>query len=156
MKRITLLAVIAAGLAFGSLTSCSKEETKPSTSNTTTDARDLAVGTYTGINMSVFDGQTSTDSVTFTVSKGAGTTLNITEDGITYATGSVVVSGKDFSGNIPTQSITFDGVTISIVGKGNNNEHFAFVDAQKAFSYEIQINGGPFAGSSSTVLGYKK
>lgn len=155
MKRITLLAVIATGLAFG-LTSCSKEESSSSSSNTTTDARDLAVGTYTGINMSVFDGQTSTDSVTFTVSKGTGTTLNITEDGITFATGSVVVTGKDFSGNIPTQSITSDGVTFSIVGKGNNNEHFAFVDAQKAFTYEIQVNGGPFAGSSSTVLGYKK
>lgn len=158
MKRITLLlAVIATGLAFGSITSCTKEETKSSTSNnTTTDARDLAVGTYTGVSVTVFDGETSTDSVTFTVAKGTGSTLNITEDGVTFKTDAIVVSGKDFAGNIPTQSVTNDGVTFTIVGKGNNNEHFAFADAQKAFTYELQINGGPFAGTSATVFGTKK
>ncbi len=157
MKRITQLVVIATGLAFG-LTSCSKEESSSASSsnNTTTDARDLAVGTYTGISVTVFDGETSTDSVTFTVAKGTGSTLNITEDGVTFKTDAIVVSGKDFAGNIPTQSVTNDGVTFTIVGKGNNNEHFAFADAQKAFTYELQINGGPFAGTSTTVFGTKK
>ncbi len=156
MKRITLLAVIAAGLAFGTLTSCSKEESKTSSSNTTTDARDLAVGTYTGIAVSTIDGDVSTDTTTFTVSKGTGTTLNITEDGLTFATSSVAVAGKDFAGNIPTQMLEFDGANFTITGKGSNNQHFAFVESRKSFSYEIQINGGPLSGSSVSVVGTKK
>lgn len=156
MKRITLLAVIATGLAFG-LTSCSKEESSSSSSNnSTTDARDLAVGTYSAIAVSTIDGDVSTDTTTFTVSKGTGTTLNINEDGLVFATGSVVVAGKDFAGNIPTQMLEYDGANFTITGKGNNNQHFAFVESRKSFSYEIQVNGGPLSGASVSVVGTKK
>ena len=156
MKRITLLAVIVAGLTIGTLSSCSKEETASNTTTTSTDSRDLAVGTYYGMTLGVIGTDSIVDSTSFTISKGSGNTVTILEDGVTITTGAIVVDGKDFSGNIPTQNITTDGVTYSIQGQGTNNEQFAFDATLKGFAYDIRVTGGPMNGATITTYGYKR
>jgi len=136
--------------------SCSKDEsgTKPAE----TDARDLAVGTYTGLSsLTDSTGKSVLDTpTTFVVAKGSGKTLTITEDGTTIVTSDIVVVGKDFGGNIPSQSLNQDGVSITVKGKGNNNEQFAFQESQKAFSYNIEFTDGPFKGYTGNVFATKK
>ena len=99
----------------------------------------------------------SDTTVTFVVTKGSGKSLIITEDGGgKISTGDVLVSGKNFSGNIPLQTINKDGFSISLKGKGNNNEHFGFMESTKAFVYNIEITDGPLRGNTYDVFGTKK
>jgi hypothetical protein len=155
MKTIKIIALFAATLSIGLISSCSKDDSTNST--TTTDARDLVIGNYSGIEIST-DASDSTDSdtVLFTISKGAGTSLIINQDGVSINTSAVVVAGKDLAGNIPTQTLTVDGVSFSIQGRGNNNEHFGFMESTKAFTYDFQVNDGPLAGYKVMVFGTKK
>lgn len=156
MKTIKIIALVAATLPIGLISSCSKDESSSNTT-TTTDARDLVVGSYSGIETSTdASDSTETDTVVFTITKGAGTSLIITEDGVSINTGAVVVSGKDLAGNIPTQTLTLGGINFSIQGRGNNNEHFGFMESTKAFTYDFKLNDGPFAGTEVMVLGFKK
>jgi hypothetical protein len=83
-------------------------------------------------------------------------TLTITEDGTIINTGAIVVSGKDFLGNIPSQSVTDDGTTLTIKGVGNNNEHFGFQEAQKVFFFNIEITDGQLKGYRYDVFATKK
>jgi hypothetical protein len=71
-------------------------------------------------------------------------------------TGAIIVSGKNFEGNIPSQSITEDGVTVTIKGRGNNNEQFGFQEAQKVFFFNIEITDGPLKGYRYDVFATKK
>jgi hypothetical protein len=155
MKTIKIITLVAATLSIGLISSCSKDDSTNST--TTTDARDLVIGNYSGIEIST-DASDSTDSdtVLFTISKGAGTSLIINQDGVSINTSAVVVAGKDLAGNIPTQTLTVDGVSFSIQGRGNNNEHFGFMESTKAFTYDFQVNDGPLAGYKVMVFGTKK
>ena len=136
--------------------SCSKDDT--STKVAETDARDLAVGTYNGLSsFTDTSGSSILDTTTtFVITKGPGTTLTITEDGTIINTGAIVVSGKDFLGNIPSQSVTDDGTTLTIKGVGNNNEHFGFQEAQKVFFFNIEITDGQLKGYRYDVFATKK
>lgn len=156
MKQIKSIIPIALLFIMSSMMSCSKDDTSNVVAET--DARDLAVGTYTGLSsLTDTSGSSILDSTTtFVLTKGPGTTLTITEDGTIINTGAIVVSGKDFLGNIPSQSITDDGITMSIKGKGNNNEHFGFQEAQKVFFFNIEITDGPLRGYRYDVFATKK
>ena len=156
MKQIKSIIPIALFLLLSGMMSCSKDDTSNVVAEA--DARDLAVGTYTGLSsFTDTTGSTILDtSTTFVLAKGPGTTLTITEDGTIITTGAVVVSGKDFGGNIPSQSVTDDGTTLTIKGVGNNNEHFGFLEAQKVFTYNIEINDGPLKGFKYDVFATKK
>ena len=117
MKKIKSILSIAIIMMAGLIFSCSKENsgTKPAE----TDARDLAIGTYTGFS-SLKDtsrNSISDTSVTFIVTKGSGKSLIITEnEGVKISTGDILVNGKDFEGNIPIQTITVDGINVSFKG----------------------------------------
>lgn len=156
MKNIKLILpaalIIMVSLIFG----CSKDEsaTKP----VEIDVRDIAIGTYTGLSsLKDTSGNTVLDtSSTFVVAKGAGNTLTITEDGAVIVTDAIVTAGKDFSGNIPSQSIVQTGLTLTIKGKGNNNEHYGFQESTKVFSYGIEITDGSLKGYTIDVFATKK
>jgi hypothetical protein len=156
MKNLSTIIALVALLFTFTIVSCSKEDT--STKPVETDVRDLAVGTYAGLSsFKDTSGSTVQDTATtLVIAKGAGNTLTITEDGATIVTGAIVVAGKDFTGNIPVQSITKDGLSVTIKGRGNNNEHYGFLEAQKAFMFDIEITDGPLKGYSYMVLATKK
>lgn len=152
MKRITIIALMVTGFTIGTLSSCKKDDTSSKTT-TTTDARDLAVGTYSGMSTITFDGQTITDTTTLTVAKGINKTIVI--DG-NILTSDIVVTGNDFSGNIPTQNVDDgNGGTYSIQGEGRSNEQFAFVASSKALAFEIRITGGALSGTRMSFFGTK-
>lgn len=157
MKKIKSILSIALIIMAGFIFSCSKDDsgTKP----VETDARDLAIGTYTGLS-SLKDtsrNSISDTTVTFVVTKGSGKSLIITEDdGGKILTGDILVYGKDFEGNIPVQTINKDGISVTIKGRGNNNEHFGFMESTKAFFYNIEITDGQFKGYTYDVFAAKK
>lgn len=157
MKKIKSVLSVALIIMAGLIVSCSKDNS--STKPVETDARDLALGTYTGLSslMDTSGNSISDTTVTFVVTKGSGKSLIITEDGGgKISTGDVLVSGKNFSGIIPLQTINKDGFSISLKGKGNNNEHFGFMESTKAFVYNIEITDGPLRGNTYDVFGTKK
>jgi hypothetical protein len=156
MKYAILTIPIALMFIMMSMISCSKDDTSNKTLET--DVRDLAVGTYKGLSSLIDTTGTSVSdtTTTFILAKGADNTLIITEDGTTITTGAILVSGNNFEGNIPNQSITEDGVTFTIQGRGNNNEHFGFQEVQKVFFYNIEIMDGPFKGYKYDVFATKK
>lgn len=157
MKKIKSILSIALIIMISFVVSCSKDNsgTKP----IETDARDLALGTYTG-SSSLIDtsGVSISDTtVTFIVTKGSGKSLIITENkGGKFSTGDILVSGKNFSGNIPLQTIDIDGFSVSIKGKGNNNEQFGFMESTKVFNYSIEITDSPLKGYTRDVFATKK
>jgi hypothetical protein len=157
MKKIKSILSIALIIMAGFIVSCSKDNsgTKP----VETDARDLALGTYTG-SSSLIDtsGKSIKDTtVTFIVTKGSGKSLIITEnEGVKISTGDILVNGKDFEGNIPIQTITLDGISGSLKGKGNNNEQFGFMESTKVFFYNIEFTDGPLKGYRYDVFATKK
>jgi hypothetical protein len=157
MKKIKSILSIALIIMAGFIFSCSKDNS--STKPVETDARDLAIGSYTGLS-SVKDttGESILDTtVTFVITKGSGKSLIITEDdGGKILTGDILVSGKDFTGNIPIQTINKDGVSVTIKGRGNNNEQFGFMESTKAFFYNIEITDGQFKGYTFDVFATKK
>ena len=155
MKHFKLINLFAFWLTIGLISSCSKNESTPVTP--ASDVRDVAIGSYSGI-QTITDTSDSTtiDTIVFTISKGAGNSLNITEDGVTISTSPVLNVGKDLSGNIPLQTITADGFSFKIQGAGNNNEHFGFLESAKVFTYDFQVNDGPITGYKVTVFGSKK
>jgi hypothetical protein len=157
MKKIKSILSIALIIMAGFIFSCSKDNS--STKPVETDARDLAIGSYTGLS-SVKDttGESILDTtVTFVITKGSGKSLIITEDdGGKILTGDILVSGKDFTGNIPIQTINKDGVSVTIKGRGNNNEQFGFMESTKAFFYNIEITDGQFKGYTYDVFATKK
>jgi hypothetical protein len=156
MKNIKSIIPFTLFFIMSSMMSCSKDDT--STKVAETDARDLAVGTYNGLSsFTDTSGSSILDTTTtFVITKGPGTTLTITEDGTIINTGAIVVSGKDFLGNIPSQSVTDDGTTLTIKGVGNNNEHFGFQEAQKVFFFNIEITDGQLKGYRYDVFATKK
>ena len=156
MKQIKSIIPIALLFILSSMMSCSKDDTSNVIAKT--DVRDLAVGTYTGLSsFTDTSGSSILDTTTtFVLAKGPGTTLTITEDETVINTGAIIVSGKNFEGNIPIQSITEDGVTVTIKGRGNNNEHFGFQEAQKVFFFNIEITDGPLKGYRYDVFATKK
>ena len=156
MKKIKSILSIALIMMAGFIFSCSKDNS--STKPVETDARDLAIGSYTGLS-TVKDttGESILDTLTFIITKGSGKSLIITEDdGGKILTGDILVSGKDFEGNIPVQTINKDGISISIKGRGNNNEQFGFMESTKVFIYNIEITDGPFKGYTYDVFATKK
>jgi hypothetical protein len=157
MKKIKSILSIALIIMAGFIFSCSKDNS--STKPVETDARDLAIGSYTGLS-SVKDttGESILDTtVTFVITKGSGKSLIITEDdGGKILTGDILVSGKDFTGNIPIQTINKDGVSVTIKGRGNNNEQFGFMESTKVFIYNIEITDGPLKGYTYDVFATKK
>ena len=157
MKKIKSVLSVALIIMAGLIVSCSKDNsgTKP----VETDARDAAIGTYTGLSsLKDSTGKSILDTtVTFIVAKGSGKSLIITEDdGGKISTGDVLVSGKNFSGNIPIQYINKDGFGLSLKGRGNNNEQFGFMETTKVFTYNIEITDGPLRGNTYDVFGTKK
>ena len=157
MKKIKSILSIALIMLAGLIFSCSKDNS--STKPVETDARDLAIGTYIGLS-SLKDtsrNSISDTTVNFVVTKGSGKSLIITEDdGVKISTGDIVVLGKDFTGNIPIQTINKDGVSVAIKGRGNNNEQFGFMESTKAFFYNIEITDGPLKGYTYDVFAAKK
>ncbi len=154
MKRITIIALMVTGFTIGTLSSCSKDETSSSSKTTTTDARDLAVGTYSGYSMVVFDGQTSSDTTSITVTKGPNKTLLINGNTVTS---DVVVNGSDLSGNIPAQNIKDeDGNTTGIEGEGASNKQFSFVASSKTLFFSVKFTDGPLRTARLTFSGVKK
>jgi hypothetical protein len=157
MKKIKSILSIAIIMMAGLIFSCSKENsgTKPAE----TDARDLAIGTYTGFS-SLKDtsrNSISDTSVTFIVTKGSGKSLIITEDdGGKLSTEDILVSGKDFTGNIPIQTMNKDGISVSLKGRGNNYEQFGFMESTKVFFYNIEFTDGPLKGYRYDVFATKK
>ena len=157
MKKIKSILSIALIIMAGFIVSCSKDNsgTKP----VETDARDLALGTYTGLSsLKDTSGVSISDTtVTFIVTKGSGKSLIIMEnEGVKISTGDILVNGKDFEGNIPLQTISKDGISISIKGIGNNNEQFGFMESTKVISYNIEFTDGPLKGYTYDVFGTKK
>ncbi len=157
MKKIKSILSIALIMMAGLIFSCSKENstTKP----VETDARDLAIGIYTGLSsLKDTTGVSISDTtVTFIVEKGSGKSLVITEyDGSKISTGDILVSGKDFTGNIPVQTINIDGLSVTIKGRGNNNEQFGFKESTKVFIYNIEVTEGQFKGYTYDVFATKK
>jgi hypothetical protein len=157
MKKIKSILSIALIIMAGFLVSCSKDDsgTKP----VETDARDLAIGTYTGLSsLKDTTGDSISDTtVTFIVTKGSGKSLIITEDdGTKISTGNILVSGKDFIGNIPLQTINKDGFSTSLKGRGNNSEHFGFIESTKVFVYNIEFTDGLLKGYKYDVFATKK
>jgi hypothetical protein len=156
MRHIYLI-VIYFLLAINFLSSCKKDENSQKTIISPTDIRDLAIGTYSGIQTFTSPSDSTTiDTIAFAIAKGSGSSLIITEDSISINTGSVVVAGNDLAGNIPLQKITIDGFNIEIQGIGNTNEHFGFMESTKIFTYDIQFIDGPLAGCKLNVFGSKK
>jgi hypothetical protein len=157
MKKIKSILSIALIIMAGFIVSCSKDNsgTKP----VETDARDLALGTYTGLSsLKDTSGVSISDTtVTFIVTKGSGKSLIITEnEGGKFSTGDILVSGKNISGNIPVQTINTDGLSVSLKGRGNNNEQFGFMESTKVISYNIEFTDGPLKGYTYDVFGTKK
>lgn len=157
MKKIKSILSIALIMMASLIFSCSKDNS--STKPVETDARDLAIGTYTGLSsLKDTTGKSISDTtVTFIVTKGSGKSLIITEnEGVKISTGDILVYGKDFEGNIPIQTINKDGVSATIKGRGNNNEQFGFMESTKAFFYNIEITDGPLKGYTYDVFAAKK
>ena len=157
MKKIKSILSVALFMMAGLVVSCSKDNS--STKPIVTDARDLAIGTYTGLSsLKDTTGVSISDTtVTFIVEKGSGKSLIITEyDGGKITTGDILVSGKDFEGNIPVQTITIDGISGSLKGRGNNNEQFGFMESTKVFFYNIEFTDGPLKGCTYDVFATKK
>jgi hypothetical protein len=156
MKKIKSILSIALIIMAGFIFSCSKDNSSPKPVET--DARDLAIGFYTGLS-SVKDttGESILDTLTFIITKGSGKSLIITEDdGGKILTGDILVSGKNISGNIPVQTINKDGLSVSLKGRGNNNEQFSFMESTKVISYNIEFTDGPLKGYTYDVFGTKK
>lgn len=157
MKKIKSILSIALFMMAGLVVSCSKDNA--STKPIETDARDLAIGIYTGLSsLKDTTGVSISDTtVTFIVEKGSGKSLIITEyDGGKISTGDIIVYGKDFEGNIPVQTINIDGLDVTIKGSGNNNEQFGFMESTKVFSYNIEVTEGQFKGYKYDVFATKK
>jgi len=157
MKKIKSILSVALFMMAGLVVSCSKDNS--STKPIVTDARDLAIGTYTGLSsLKDTTGVSISDTtVTFIVEKGSGKSLIITEyDGVKITTGDILVSGKGFEGNIPVQTITIDGISGSLKGRGNNNEQFGFMESTKFFFYNIELTDGPLKGCTRDVFATKK
>jgi hypothetical protein len=157
MKKIKSILSIALIMMAGLIFSCSKE--KSATKPVETDARDLAIGIYTGLSsLKDTTGVSISDTtVTFIVEKGSGKSLIITEyDGSKISTGDIIVYGKDFEGNIPVQTINIDGLDVTIKGSGNNNEQFGFMESTKVFVYNIEVTDGQFKGYRYDVFATKK
>ncbi len=158
LKPIYSFFVLAAVVACFTFVSCSKDNKTATPASTQTDVRDLAVGTYTG-NANIKDtaGNTVYDTTTtFVIAKGAGNSVTITEDGITITTDAIVVSGNNFYSIIPTQTGKISGQTVSIRGKGANDEQFAFQAAQKVVIYSYEMIEGPYTGYTYSVFATKK
>jgi hypothetical protein len=159
MKRFSILALIVTGLTMATISSCSKDDSS-SSSVSTTDARDLSVGTYIGTFTSVIGGQTNTDSTSFIITKGANNTLSISEDGINIATSTVTATGTNFNANIPAQTLkVFDEtdsteMTFDIIGQGAN--HVSFESSSKRFTYSFKLVGGQLDGLVVTTTGVKQ
>lgn len=157
MKRISILALIVTGLTMATISSCSKDE---SSTTTTTDARDLSVGTYIGTFTSVIAGQTNSDSTMFVLSKSDNNTLNILEDGINIKTGSVIASGTNFKASIPAQSLKIidetDSSEFNLDIVGNGTDHVTFESSSKKFTYSFKVVGGQLDGLVLTTTGVKK
>jgi hypothetical protein len=157
MKKIKSILSIVLFMMAGLVVSCSKDNS--STKPIETDARDLAIGTYTGLS-SLKDtsrNSISDTTVTFVVTKGSGKSLIINEnDGIKISTEDIFVLGKDFTGNIPIQTINKDGISVTIKGRGNNYEQFGFMESTKAFFYNIEVTDGPLKGYTYDVFATKK
>ncbi len=158
LKPIYSFFAVAAFVACFTFVSCSKDNNTATPASTQTDVRDLAVGTYTG-NANIKDtaGNTVLDtSTSFVIAKGAGNSVTITEDGVTITTDAIVASGNDFYSIIPSQTGKISGQTVSIRGKGANDEQFGFQAAQKVVIYNFEIIEGPFTGYTYSVFGTKK
>jgi hypothetical protein len=157
MKKIKSVLSVALIIMAGIIVSCSKDNS--STKPVETDARDLAIGTYTGLSIlkDTSRNSISDTTVTFVVTKGSGKSLIINEnDGIKISTGDIIVLGKDFEGNIPVQTISVDGLDVTLKGSGNNNEQFGFMESTKVFVYNIEFTDGPFKGYTYDVFATKK
>jgi hypothetical protein len=159
MKRFSILALIVTGLTFATLTSCSKDDSS-STSTSTTDARDLSVGSYIGTSTTVIAGQTSSDSTGFVISKGANNTINILEDGINIFTGTIVTTGKDYKASMPAQTIKVydetDSTEMTFDIIGNGNDPVSFESSSKRFTYSLKLVGGQLDGLIVTTTGIKQ
>jgi hypothetical protein len=157
MKFSKIIQSIAGLFLLISLMACSKENTS-TTSTSTTDVRDKAVGTYSGnANLKDSTGTKIFDTTTtFVVAKGSGNSITFTEEGKTIITDAIVVNGNNFSCNIPSQNFTVNGAVITLKGSGNNNEHFNFQDAQKVISYTYEITEGQMKGTVYNVFATKK
>lgn len=158
------MAIIATGFAVATAPACKKDDSGSSNTTTTTgttgtsvDARDAAIGTYVGITTSTDADTTMTDSVTLIVSKGTGNTLSVSIDNTSFKTSDVVSVAGNLAGNIPSQVVTISGVSFTISGKGNNNEHFSYtkINGVSTFTYDINLS---FNGENATeyFIGTKK
>jgi hypothetical protein len=157
MKKIKSILSIALIIMISFVVSCSKDDT--GTKSVETDARDLAIGTYAGLSsLKNTAGESIKDTtVTFIVTKGSGKSLIITEnEGGKFSTGDILVSGKNISGNIPVQTINIDGLSVSLKGRGNNNEQFGFMESTKVITYNFEFIEGPLKGYTYDVFATKK
>ncbi len=159
MNRKILTAIIATGLAIGTttLTSCSKEETKPTTPATSNPVtRDMAIGLYSGLMTNKINGTINSDTGLFNIKKGPGNSV-IIDDGRSFVTtADIIISTGSFAGNIPVQFYKVNSVDMKVEGKGDANKHFSFVAAENKFSYEFEIIDGPATGSTFSAVGIKK
>lgn len=157
MRKLILSLIMVTGITViaTTLTSCEKEETKNSTTNT--DVRDASVGTYSGMYLITIDGNLETDSGIVVLTKGPNKSINFGDLDDQLTSTDVVANGNDYAANINTQNTTIDGITYVIVGKGNNNEHLSYVHSNKSFSFDCELKNtsGQTVGEIS-FLGFKK
>lgn len=161
MKSIRIIAAIATGLVFSVLVGCSKEESSPSNSSTnnSTDARDLSVGNYTATYISTIGGETDSGATTFSILKGANNTINISEDGILIASGAIVTTGSNFKASIPAQTLVIydeDSSSFSANIVGNGNEHITFDATTKRLTYSYKVSDFGMGDVLFTSTGIKQ